>query len=283
MVLGPTGWESATRPELVIDVVEDRYGLPFLLMHGCEPDTRWESFAEAVVVLAKTLGVKQALSMYGVPFPVPHTRPLTTTYPTTVELLTSHGSADHLQIPGSAAALVELRLNQANIPAHSATVQVPQYLAAMPYPPAAIALMDQLSRATGLQFDSSRLATDADVIARRIDSQVADIPEIKAMVEQLEARWEANRTERVLSAEQSLPSAEEIAAELENFLATQQTDEVDLFRNLTENMRREPRLRRGPARDSVLPQIPPLADQTDRNTDQADPGQLPATDPPAAS
>ncbi len=38
------GYES---PRLVVRVMRDRLGTPYLLLHGPEPDTRWEGFAAA--------------------------------------------------------------------------------------------------------------------------------------------------------------------------------------------------------------------------------------------
>ena len=43
--------------ELALDLLHDSIGRPFLLLHGYEPDFRWEKFAEAVVQYINRLAV----------------------------------------------------------------------------------------------------------------------------------------------------------------------------------------------------------------------------------
>jgi hypothetical protein len=118
-------------------------------------------------------------------------------------------------------ALVELRLAERGLTSRSAAVHVPQYLAATPYPTGALALMGQISRVTGLDFDTTRLVEAAVTTDEEIARQVESAPEVREIIGQLEARWDAARRDRALPSEESLPSAEEIAAELEAFLASQ--------------------------------------------------------------
>ena len=66
---------SAQMPELVLDLLQDDEGEDVLLLHGAEPDYRWQEFIGAVTHLAVSMGVSQAVAMAGMPLAVPHTRP----------------------------------------------------------------------------------------------------------------------------------------------------------------------------------------------------------------
>jgi hypothetical protein len=81
--------------------------------------------------VSSRLGAELVLGFHGIPMGVPHTRPLgVTAHGTRPEL--SAGSrpiVDRLQVPGSAASLLELRLGEENRAAGGFAVHVPHYLA----------------------------------------------------------------------------------------------------------------------------------------------------------
>ena len=50
-------YESYDAPRLVVRLLRDAGGTPYLLLHGPEPDTRWEAFAQAVREVVERFGV----------------------------------------------------------------------------------------------------------------------------------------------------------------------------------------------------------------------------------
>jgi hypothetical protein len=222
MVLGPAGWEGVASPAIAIDLLADANGRPFLLMYGPEPDLRWEAFADGVAEVAHRFGVRQAVGMHGIPMPVPHTRPLPATYPSTSATFVRQPDqpATRLQVPGSAMALLEHRLSERGLDAGTVSVAVPQYLAAMPYAAATLIMLERVSEVTGLEFDTERLVGAADRTTREIATQVAGSEELAQLIRELERRHDSSAARRALP-EQPIPSADEIAAELEAFLASQ--------------------------------------------------------------
>ena len=50
-------YESFAAPEILLYAMEDDAGVPFLLLHGTEPDYAWERFVAAVGQLVARLGV----------------------------------------------------------------------------------------------------------------------------------------------------------------------------------------------------------------------------------
>ena len=50
-------YEDFAAPEIALYALEDDAGVPFLLLHGTEPDYAWERFVAAVSQLIERLGV----------------------------------------------------------------------------------------------------------------------------------------------------------------------------------------------------------------------------------
>jgi predicted ATP-grasp superfamily ATP-dependent carboligase len=158
---------------------------------------------------------------------VPHTRPLgVTAHGTTPELAAgSRPIVDRLQVPGSAASLLELRLGEANRAAGGFAVHVPHYLAQAAYPAAAVALLECVARATGLALPGEALRDAARRTDEEIARQVETSGEITELVQALERQYdtfiEAASGDGLL-ADGSMPTAEELGAQFERFLAEQQ-------------------------------------------------------------
>lgn len=218
-------WTHYAEPELDLVALADSGGTGYLLLTGPEPDTQWERFAAAVEQLVVRFGVRLVVNMTGIPMAVPHTRPIgVTVHGTRPELTEGHESlfAD-AEVPGSAVALVEYRLGQAGHAAMGFAVHVPHYLARAEYPQAARVLVDHLAVATGLYLSTEALTAAADRADREISAQVAGSEEVAQVVEALERQYDAAVAGNAgagagLGGE--LPSADELAAEVERFLAT---------------------------------------------------------------
>ena len=114
MTFAKDHWEHYDEPEIAISLLHDAAGTPFLLLNGPEPDHDWNSFTTAVLDLAAALRVRLAVGFHGIPMGVPHTRPLgVTAHATRTELVEGYRPlVDRLQVPGSVAALLELRMGE---------------------------------------------------------------------------------------------------------------------------------------------------------------------------
>ena len=218
-------WTHYAAPELDLVALTDSGGTGFLLLSGPEPDTQWERFAAAVEQLVARLGVRLVVNLTGIPMAVPHTRPIgVTVHGTRPDLTEGHDALfANAEVPGSAVAVTEYRLGQAGHAAMGFAVHVPHYLARAEYPQAARVLVDHLAVATGLYLSTEALTTAADHAEREISEQVAGSEEVAQVVEALENQYDAviasgqERSGAGLSGE--LPSADELAAEVERFLA----------------------------------------------------------------
>jgi hypothetical protein len=218
-------WADYTAPELDVVALDDTGGTGFLLLSGPEPDTQWERFAAAVGQLVEQLGIRLVVNMTGIPMAVPHTRPIgVTVHGTRPELTEGHEPLfATAEVPGSAIALTEYRLGQAGHAAMGFAVHVPHYLARAEYPQAARVLVDHLAVATGLYLSTEALTAAAERAEQEIADQVAASDEVAQVVAALERQYDtvvSGGTERSgLGLGGALPSADELAAEVERFLA----------------------------------------------------------------
>ena len=227
MIFAKDHWESVEAPELVLHLLHDADGRPFLLLDGPEPDRDWEAFTAAVIRLCTDLGVRLAVGFHGIPMGVPHTRPLgLTSHATRTELVgDAHPLADRLQVPGSASALLELRMGEAGRDALGFAVHVPHYLAHATYPSAAVTLLGALSLATGLNLPDQALREAAELTDAEIARQVSGSEEVAEVVRSLEAQYDAFHSEHqdlLAASGETMPSGEELAEQFERFLAEQQ-------------------------------------------------------------
>jgi predicted ATP-grasp superfamily ATP-dependent carboligase len=219
-------WESYDAPELAVFKLADSAGKPFLLLTGPEPDHEWEAFVSATQSLAERLGAGPMITYFGVPMGIPHTRPLgVITHATRPGLVTSKVPLpSKLQVPASASALMEFRFGQAGRDAIGLVVQVPHYLSQAAYPTAALTLIDALTEVTGLDLPALELREAADRTNELIDRQVAESAEVAELVQGLEAQYDAavaHDGENLLAEGEEMPTAEELAAAFEQFLAEQ--------------------------------------------------------------
>jgi len=228
MVYDHDHYASFDRPELVLYAVRDRDGQVFLLLRGPEPDIQWERFAAAVTELVEHFDVSTTVGLHAIGMPVPHTRPLGVIGHANRRDLVPRGQSwpGTVQIPGSAAALLELRLGESGYPALGFVVQVPHYLADTPYPDAAAVLLDSLTEYAGLVVPRSELLSAAEQTREAIAEQVAGSEEVARVVTALEQQYDAyagGRERRSLLATDAadLPSADELAAEVERFLQSE--------------------------------------------------------------
>lgn len=219
-------WETYAAPELAVRRLMDAAGTAFLLLDGPEPDYQWERFVAAVVLVIERFDVRLTIGLNAIPMAVPHTRPIGwIAHATRPELVTtSERWVDAVQVPGSVGSLLEYRLGQAGYDAMGFAVHVPHYLAATEYPASAVALLEATARAGALDLPLDVLREAAAATTAAVDDQVAEAPQVAEVVRALEAQYDAfvaGRSRSLLAESGGLPTADELGAELERFLAEQ--------------------------------------------------------------
>ncbi len=219
-------YESYDPPRLVVRLLRDSGGTPYLLLHGPEPDNRWEAFARAVVDVVDRFGVTRVVSMGSVPMAVPHTRPIAITHhANNPDLLTGESPwRGELRIPSSAQALLEVRLGETGHDAMGFVAHIPHYLAQLDYPRASASLLENVERGGRLTIDLSALNMEAAEREEEIARYLSANEEVGDVVSALEQQYDAfERAEEsgssLLADDRPLPTGEEIGEQFEQFLA----------------------------------------------------------------
>ena len=224
---------SDYRPsKLNLYLAKDEIGQPFLLLTGFEPDFQWERFTAAAMQLIDRFQVKTTTWVHAIPMPVPHTRQIGVTVSGNRTELTDAMSIwkPHTQVPANALHLVEYRLQQLGHPTVGFVLLIPHYLADTEFPLAAVKALESVSAATGLIFPTETLREEGREFISRIDDQVDSNAELAKLVGTLEERHDNYMLDNPLRSpltdeDGELPSADAIAAELENFLAIRRNGE----------------------------------------------------------
>nr|BFF11309.1 PAC2 family protein [Microbacterium flavescens] len=220
-------------PRLELSFAHDALGQPFLLLAGYEPDFGWDAFAAAVLAFVDDYAVSTVTWVHAIPMPVPHTRPIGTTVSGTRGELTEAHSVwrPHTQVPATAGHLLEYRLAEAGVRVAGFVLLIPHYLGDTEYPAAALAALDSLTVATGLVFTGEELRDENRDYLAKVEDQVSGSDELSRMVKGLEERYDAYMAGSTLATPMihtgDLPSADELAAELERFLASRPTGDED--------------------------------------------------------
>jgi predicted ATP-grasp superfamily ATP-dependent carboligase len=219
-------YEQYDAPRLVVRLLADDAGTPYLLMHGPEPDNRWEAFASAVSHVVERLGVGRVIGLGAVPMAVPHTRPIAITHHANNPGLLDADSPwrGELRIPSSAQSLLEVRLGEAGHDAMGFVAHIPHYLAQLDFPEASVSLLEQVERAAGIAVDLTVLRDAAREREEEISTYLAANTEVLEVVQALEQQYDAfARAEQegssLLAENEPIPTGEEIGRQFEQFLA----------------------------------------------------------------
>jgi len=218
---------------LSIHLVKDEVGNQFLFLNGYEPDFKWEAFASSIETLFALFGIIDLTWLHAIPFPIPHTR--------SVGVTVSGNQADVIakfsewkprtQVPGNIMHLLEYRLSEAGMPTTGFVLLVPHYLSDSEYPQAAVTGLELISGHLGLVFPTDDLRDEGTEFVRRLTKQMAENTELAGLVANLETSFKSDRANTgmgsVKSPERQIPDADQIAAELEGYLASHQKNKLE--------------------------------------------------------
>lgn len=213
-----------TWPGIELRAGTDTSGNDVLALVGAEPDYEWQAFADAVVEIADDHECRMIVTLGAYPAPVAHTRPTALSITTSSSELSGslHGYVrGTLDVPAGIHTVIDVTANDAGLPTLGLWAQVPHYVASMPYPAASVALLEGLGDVAGLRIEAGQLPSDARGTRIRLDELVAENPEHRTMISQLEELMDQGLggPGEAESAEfDHLPSGDELAEELQRFL-----------------------------------------------------------------
>jgi proteasome assembly chaperone (PAC2) family protein len=192
-----------------------------VLLSGVEPNVRWRTFADAILAAAERLGVQMVITLGALIADVAHTRPVPITgLASDPELVEQLGlSRSNYEGPTGIVGVVHDACRRREIASASLWAAVPHYVAAVPNPKAALALLRRLEGLTGIAVEASDLEDATQRFEEQVDRAISANPEIEELVRNLEAAQEGE-----FEPSQDVPSADDIAQEFQRFLRQRGTD-----------------------------------------------------------
>jgi proteasome assembly chaperone (PAC2) family protein len=185
------------------------------LLSGIEPNVRWRTFADSIVGAAERLGVEMVITLGALIADVAHTRAVPITgLASDPELVERLGlSRSSYEGPTGIVGVLHDACRRHGLVSASLWAAVPHYVAAVPNPKAALALLRRLEGLTGVAVEASELEDATGRFEEQVDQAVAANPEIEELVRNLEASQEES-----VEFGQEVPSADDIAQEFQQFL-----------------------------------------------------------------
>ena len=187
-----------------------------LLLDGTEPNLRWRGFSEAIANAAERMGVEMVITLGALLAEVAHTLPLPITGLASDEDLVEELDLSHstYEGPTGIVGVVHDMCRERGMSSASLWAAVPHYVAAVPNPKAALALLRRLEGLTGIAVDASELEEETTDYEEQVGRAVAANPEIEELV----TRIEEQQAEQLTEDGTDLPSADAIASEFQRFL-----------------------------------------------------------------
>jgi predicted ATP-grasp superfamily ATP-dependent carboligase len=186
-----------------------------VLLSGTEPNLRWRTFSEGIAGAAESLGIQMVVTLGALIADVAHSLPVPITGLASDEELVErlHLTRSNYEGPTGIVGVLHDACRRRGIPSASLWAAVPHYVAAVPNPKAALALLRRLEGLVGVAVEASGLEEEADTYDSQVSRAVAANPEIEELVQRLEEE-QADRVEL----EDELPSGEALAQDFERFL-----------------------------------------------------------------
>lgn len=180
-------------PEIALDLVHDDAGTPILILHGPEPDARWNAFTDAINHLAGDAGVEAVFSFHGLPAAVPHTRPSSVHLQSTDRDVIPQQPlmGGQARFPSPLTAFLQFHLRKGGVTGITLLSTVPYYLSDSSFPRASSALLRRLADLADLQLPIGDLERGADEDASQVEQLLEINPDLQRTVQALEQHFDS--------------------------------------------------------------------------------------------
>jgi len=200
-----------------------------VVLRGVEPNLRWKSFCNAVMTVASETKCEMVVTLGALLGDVPHTRPARVTGTATDPGLINGLELTRSQYEGPTGIVGVLHdaCRTTGLRSASLWAPVPHYVATAPNPPATRALLEHFALLADLPLDLHGFDQLVDLWRVQVDHALRDNDDVCNYVRELEGRVDAeDASERGIvlgghPAGGGVPNADELAAEVEQFLRDQ--------------------------------------------------------------
>jgi len=207
----------ARDPGLVQDIV---IGL------GVEPDLRWRAYMDAIMHIVQTCKVELVVTLGALLADVAYSRPVRLTGTASDSMLAQrlNLSVSRYEGPTGIVGVLNDACKRRGLPAISIWANVPHYIQASPNVKAALAIVRRVLTLLDFSTDLSDLERASADFDKRVTDVLATDAKMAEYVRRLEERHDEDDDEESHDETDALPSGEELARELEQFLREQRRE-----------------------------------------------------------
>ena len=194
---------------------------------GIEPHLRWRTYIESIMRVVQDCHVELVVTLGALLADVAYSRPIRLTGSASEPALAQrlHLSMSRYEGPTGIVGTLHDACKRQGLPAISIWANVPHYIAASPNIKAALALVRRVFTLLDFSADLNDLETAASDFDRRVANVLASDAKVSEYVRRLEERDEDDdEDEEHPGNTDALPSGEELARELEEFLREQRRE-----------------------------------------------------------
>ncbi|MGE3537970.1 MAG: PAC2 family protein [Candidatus Tectimicrobiota bacterium] len=194
---------------------------------GVEPHLRWRSYIDSILRVVRECGVELVVTLGALLADVSYARPVRLTGTASDEELARrlNLSTSRYEGPTGIVGTLHDACRRAGLPAISIWANVPHYISASPNIKAALTLVRRVFTLLDYSADLSDLESAAGDFDRRVANVLAADPKVAEYVRRLEERDEdEDDNEEYPGNTDALPSGEDLARELEEFLREQRRE-----------------------------------------------------------
>ena len=195
-----------------------------VLLDGTEPNLKWRTFSEGIAETAEMLGVEMVVTLGALIADVAHTLPVPITGLASDEDLVEELDLvrSNYEGPTGIVGVLHDSCRRRGITSASLWAAVPHYVAAVPNPKAALALLRRLEGLTGIAVEASELEEETESYEEQVGRAVSANPEIEELVQRIEEEQGSQ-----LADDEDVPSAETLARDFQRFLRQRGDDPKD--------------------------------------------------------
>jgi proteasome assembly chaperone (PAC2) family protein len=193
---------------------------------GVEPHLRWQAYMDAIWHVVQTCKVELVVTLGALLADVAYSRPVRVTGTASDSLLAERLklSVSRYEGPTGIVGVLNDTCKRKGLPAISIWANVPHYIQASPNVKAALAIVRRVLTLLDCSTDLSDLERASVDFDRRVAEVLATDAKMAEYVRRLEERHDDDEGEEADDETSALPSGEELARELEQFLRNQRRE-----------------------------------------------------------
>jgi PAC2 family len=193
--------------------------LELFLLIGQEPALKWPYLRDEIREIVESYDITSVIMLGSIPAEAPHNRPIKIAKNSQTNSVRNAYGIERSNYDGRSGFLSVLgdALEKAGLPTIAIWAQVPHYVASMPSPKAALALVTELEIFLGFTVDHTEISDAAFEWERSVDDFIEGDEDLKNYIEGLEKARDESEAEEM--------NTDALAKEFERFLRQNETDE----------------------------------------------------------